>query len=181
LGQRQRGLPVLQLQLQQAAHVAINNHDSRVRFVQMHPDEKKVSAVAFLQTTVAHCKALGVSIKRLIIDNGSAYRLQLLTRTCQALGIKHTSTGPYRPQANGKAERFIQTCLREWAYGCIWAHNNERTAWLPAFLAYYNIGRPHSALHYQLQRPGLPGTTYCNSTLHEPSRDTQPYVPRHVQ
>jgi len=132
----------------EVAHVAIDDH-SRVSFVQMHPDEKKLSAVEFLKATVAHYQALGVTVKRLITDNGSAYRSQLFSRTCQALGIKHSFTKPYRPQTNGKAERFIQTCLREWAYGRIWANSAERTAWLPAFLAYYNTRRPHSALAYQ--------------------------------
>ncbi len=66
-----------------------------------------------------------------------------------ALGIKHSFTRPYRPQTNGKAERFIQTCLREWAYGRVWANGKERTAWLPAFLRYYNARRPHSALGYR--------------------------------
>ena len=70
-------------------------------------------------------------------------------RTCQALGIKHTFTKPYRPQTNGKAERFIQTCLREWAYGRVWSNSAERTAWLPSFLAYYNVRRPHSALGHK--------------------------------
>lgn len=132
----------------EVAHVAIDDH-SRVGFVQIHPDEKRHSVVAFLQATVAHYKALGVTIKRLITDNGPAYRSLLFARTCQALGIKHTFTRHYRPQTNGKAERFIQTCLRDWAYGRIWAHSDERTAWLPAFLAYYNTRRPHSALGYQ--------------------------------
>ena len=130
------------------AHVAIDDH-SRVGFVQMHPDEKKPSAVQFLLAAVAHYRSLGVTIKRLITDNGSAYRSRLFAKTCQALGIKHTFTKPYRPQTNGKAERFIQTCLREWAYGRIWTHSRERTAWLPAFLAYYNARRPHSALGYK--------------------------------
>ena len=129
------------------AHVAIDDH-SRVSYVQIHADEKKESAVQFLKATVEHYRALGVTIKRLITDNGSAYRSRLFARTCQALGIKHTFTKPYRPQTNGKAERFIQTCLREWAYGRIWATSAERTAWLPSFLAYYNGRRPHSALGY---------------------------------
>ncbi len=132
----------------EVAHVAIDDH-SRVGFVQMHPDEKRPSAVAFLEAAVAHYRSLGVSIKRLITDNGPAYHSKLFARTCQALGIKHTFTRHYRPQTNGKAERFIQTFLREWAYGRIWAHSIERTAWLPAFLAYYNTRRPHSALGYQ--------------------------------
>ncbi|WP_077003538.1 IS481 family transposase, partial [Variovorax sp. KK3] len=129
-------------------HVAIDDH-SRVSFVQMHANERKDSAVSFLLAAVAHYKALGVTIKRLITDNGSAYRSRLFAKTCQALGIKHSFTKPYRPQTNGKAERFIQTCLREWAYGRIWANSAERTAWLPAFLNYYNSRRPHSALSYK--------------------------------
>ncbi len=130
------------------AHVAIDDH-SRAGFVQMHDDERKDSAVQFLKDCVAHYAALGVQIKRLITDNGPAYRSVLFNKTCQALGIKHTFTRPYRPQTNGKAERFIQTCLREWAYGRTYATSSERTAWLPAFLSYYNARRPHSALGYK--------------------------------
>jgi transposase InsO family protein len=130
------------------AHVAIDDH-SRAGFVQMHGDERKESVVDFLKATVAHYKALGVTIKRLLTDNGSAYRSKLFAKTCQALGIKHTFTKPYRPQTNGKAERFIQTCLREWAYGRSWSNSAERTDWLPAFLAYYNARRHHSALGYK--------------------------------
>ena len=130
------------------AHVAIDDH-SRAGFVQMYDDERKDSAVAFLKAAVAHYAALGVKIRRLLTDNGPAYRSQLFARTCQALGIRHTFTRPYRPQTNGKAERFIQTCLREWAYSRVWRNSAERTAWLPAFLAYYNARRPHSALGYK--------------------------------
>jgi transposase InsO family protein len=132
----------------EVAHVAIDDH-SRAGFVQMHTDERKDSAVAFLQAAVAHYAALGVRIERLLTDNGAAYRSRLFAKACHALGIKHTFTRPYRPQTNGKAERFIQTCLREWAYGRIWQHSDERTAWLPAFLSYYNARRPHSALGYK--------------------------------
>lgn len=132
----------------EVAHVAIDDH-SRAGFVQMHVDERKDSAVAFLKASVAHYAALGVRIKRLITDNGSAYRSRLFARTCEALGIKHSFTRPYRPQTNGKAERFIQTCLREWAYARSYANSTERTSWLPAFLAYYNSRRPHSALGYK--------------------------------
>jgi len=130
------------------AHVAIDDH-SRAGFVQMRGDERKESVVDFLKASVAHYKALGVTVKRLLTDNGSAYRSKLFARTCQALGIKHTFTKPYRPQTNGKAERFIQTCLREWAYGRTWSNSAERIDWLPAFLTYYNARRPHSALGYK--------------------------------
>ena len=127
------------------AHVAIDDH-SRVGFVQIHADERKDSAVSFLQSAVAHYAALGVRIERLLTDNGSAYRSRLFAKTCQALGIKHNFTRPYRPQTNGKAERFIQTCLREWAYVRSYDNSAERTDLLPAFLNFYNARRPHSAL-----------------------------------
>ena len=130
------------------AHVAIDDH-SRAGFVQMHADERKDSATAFLKATVARFAAQGVTIKRLLTDNGSAYRSKLFNKTCQALGIKHTYTRPYTPQTNGKAERFIQTCLREWAYGRLWHSSAERTSWLPAFLDYYNHRRTHSALGFK--------------------------------
>jgi transposase InsO family protein len=130
------------------AHVAIDDH-SRAGFVQMLADERKGSAIAFLKASVAHYAAHGVKIKRLLTDNGSAYRSKLFNKACQALGIKHTYTRPYTPQTNGKAERFIQTCLREWAYGRIWHNSQERTSWLPVFLDYYNNRRAHSALGYR--------------------------------
>ncbi len=130
------------------AHVAIDDH-SRAGFVQMHPDEKKASAIAFLEASVAHYAAHGVRIKRLLTDTGPAYRSKLFNKACQALGIKHTYTRPYTPQTNGKAERFIQTCPREWAYGRIWNNSHERTSWLPVFLDYYNNRRAHSALGYR--------------------------------
>ncbi len=132
----------------EVAHVAIDDH-SRAGFVQVRADEQKTTAVDFLTAAVAHYAALGVRIQRVLTDNGSAYRSKLFARTCQALGIKHSFTRPYRPQTNGKAERFIQTCLREWAYARTYANSAERTAWLPAFLAYYNSRRPHSALGYK--------------------------------
>lgn len=130
------------------AHVAIDDH-SRAGFVQIHVDEKKSSAVQFLQNAVAHYAALGVRIERVLTDNGSAYRSRLFAKVCQTLGIKHNFTRPYRPQTNGKAERFIQTCLREWAYARTYTNSVERTALLPVFLNFYNARRPHSALGFK--------------------------------
>jgi transposase InsO family protein len=138
------------------AHVAIDDH-SRAGFVQVLNDERKESAVAFLQAAVAHYAALGVKIERLLTDNGSAYRSKLFKKTCEALGIKHTFTRPYRPQTNGKAERFIQTCLREWAYVRSYDSSQARTALLPNFLNYYNARRPHSALGYKPPASRLAG------------------------
>jgi transposase InsO family protein len=140
----------------EVAHVAIDDH-SRVGFVQVRPDEKTPSAVGFLNAAVAHYKSLGVTIKRLITDNGSAYKSHVFRQACRALGIKQSFTRYYRPQTNGKAERFIQTCLREWAYGRVWQHSDERTAWLPKFLDYYNARRPHSALAYNTPASRLHG------------------------
>ena len=140
----------------EVAHVAIDDH-SRAAFVQVRADEQKTTTVDFLKAAVAHYAALGVRIQRVLTDNGSAYRSRLFARTCQALGIKHSFTRPYRPQTNGKAERFIQTCLREWAYARTYANSSERTAWLPAFLAYYNSRRPHSALGYKPPASRLAG------------------------
>lgn len=130
------------------AHVAIDDY-SRAGFVEMHADERKESAASFLKATVARLAAQGVTVRRLLTDNGPAYRSRLFNKTCQALGIKHTYTRPYTPQTNGKAERFIQTCLREWAYGRLWNNSAERTSRLPAFLDYYNHRRAHSALGYR--------------------------------
>ena len=130
------------------AHVAIDDH-SRAGFVQMHCDERKGSACEFLRAAVTHYAAHGVRIKRLLTDNGPAYRSALFNKTCQALGIRHLYTRAYSPQTNGKAERFIQTCLREWAYGRVWLNSTQRTAWLPAFLDYYNYRRAHSALGFR--------------------------------
>ncbi len=126
------------------AHVAIDDH-SRAGFVQIHADERKDSAVAFLRNAVAHDAALGVRIERLLTDNGSAYRSKLFAKVCSALGIKHSFTRPYRPQTNGKAGRFIQTCLREWSDVRSYDNSAGRTALLPAFVNFYNARRPHSA------------------------------------
>jgi len=138
------------------AHVAIDDH-SRAGFVQVLKDERKESAVAFLQAAVAHYAALGVKIERLLTDNGSAYRSKLFRKACEALSIKHTYTRPYRPQTNGKAERFIQTCLREWAYVRSYDSSQQRTELLPSFLNYYNARRPHSALGYRPPASRLAG------------------------
>jgi transposase InsO family protein len=140
----------------EVAHVAIDNH-ARAGFVQVLGDEKKASAVDFLKSAVAHYAALGVRVQRVLTDNGSAYRSRLFARTCAALGIKHRFTRPYRPQTNGKAERFIQTCLREWTYARSYANSAEHTTRLPAFLTYYNSQHPHSALGYQPPASRLSG------------------------
>ena len=125
--------------------VAIDDH-ARIAFTAMHPDEKTPQAVQFLKDAVAYYAGLGVSIKRLLTDNGSAFRSHEFARACQALGIKHRFTRAYRPQTNGKAERFIQSALREWAYGWTYQNSTHRTAALASWQHHYNWHRPHSGI-----------------------------------
>ncbi|TIN13547.1 MAG: transposase family protein, partial [Mesorhizobium sp.] len=89
---------------------------SRIAFSQILPDEKKECAIAFLKAAVAYYASLGVTIARVMTDNGSCYRSKAFAKACRDLGLKHVTTRPYTPKTNGKAERFIQTALREWAY-----------------------------------------------------------------
>jgi transposase InsO family protein len=125
--------------------VAIDDH-ARIGFTQMHPDERGPAAVAFLRDAVAYYGRLGVSIKRLLTDNGSAFRSTAFRSTCIELGIRHKFTRAYRPQTNGKAERFIQSALREWAYGIAYDHSDERTAMLAKWQHHYNWHRPHAGI-----------------------------------
>jgi transposase InsO family protein len=125
--------------------VAIDDH-ARIAFTAMHPDEKRPQAVQFLNDAVAYYDRLGVSIKRLLTDNGSAFRSHDFARACHALGIKHRFTRAYRPQTNGKAERFIQSALREWAYGWTYQNSTHRTAALASWQHHYNWHRSHSGI-----------------------------------
>jgi transposase InsO family protein len=125
--------------------VAIDDH-ARLAFTAMHPDEKKAQAVLFLRNAVAYYARLGVAVKRLLTDNGSAFRSREFRATCVDLGIKHSFTRPYRPQTNGKAERFIQSALREWAYGWTYQNSGHRTDALASWQHHYNWHRPHSGI-----------------------------------
>ena len=125
--------------------VAIDDH-ARVGFTDMYPDEGKASAVQFLHNTVAYFRSLGVRPKRILTDNGPAFRSKSFAAACRDLGLKHSFTKPYRPQTNGKAERFIQSALREWAYGIPYNHSSERTAMLERWIHHYNWHRPHQGI-----------------------------------
>ncbi|MEO3715926.1 IS481 family transposase [Roseateles flavus] len=125
--------------------VAIDDH-ARLAFTAMHPDEKKVQAVLFLRTAVAYYARMGVCVQRLLTDNGSAFRSREFRQACLELGIKHSFTKPYRPQTNGKAERFIQSALREWAYGWTYQNSAQRTEALAQWQHHYNCHRPHSGI-----------------------------------
>ncbi|MGH8221999.1 MAG: IS481 family transposase [Woeseiaceae bacterium] len=125
--------------------VAVDDH-ARIGFTDMYPDEAKASAVQFLQNTIAYFRSLGVKPKRVLTDNGSAFRSRAFAAACRDLQLKHSFTRPYRPQTNGKAERFIQSALREWAYGIPYHHSSERTAMLERWTHHYNWHRPHQGI-----------------------------------
>jgi transposase InsO family protein len=125
--------------------VAIDDH-SRIAFTRMYPDEKKESAVAFLREATRYFAGLRVPIQRLITDNGPAFHSAAFGQVCLELGITQKFTRAYRPQTNGKAERFIQSALREWAYGRVYQHSDERRAALPAWNHFYNWHRPHHGI-----------------------------------
>ena len=127
------------------AHVAVDDH-SRIATATIFPNERKKSAVAFLRSTVAYYRSLGVNVQRIMTDNGSCYRSRAFARACKRLRIKHIRTRPYTPQTNGKAERFIQTALREWAYATAFETSEQRRAELPSWLHRYNWHRPHASL-----------------------------------
>ncbi len=126
-------------------HVAIDDH-SRLAFTQIKPSEKKEPAVEHLCDAVAHYRRLGIKVQRVMTDNGPCYKSKLWARTCASLGVKHIRTRPYTPQTNGKAERFIQTALREWAYATAFETSEQRRLALPAWLHRYNWHRPHASL-----------------------------------
>jgi transposase InsO family protein len=125
--------------------VAIDDH-ARIAFTDMHADEKIPNAVQFLRNAHAYYASMGVQIKRLLTDNGSAFRSRDFALACKDLGIRHRFTRPYRPQTNGKAERFIQSALREWAYGFTYQNSSERTVALDHWNHHYNWHRPHQGI-----------------------------------
>lgn len=128
-------------------HVAIDDA-SRVAFSALYPDEQGRSACSFLLKALRYYRALGVRIERVMTDNGSCYRSRRFRRLCRRLGIRHIRTRPYTPRTNGKAERFIQTCLREWAYAYTYEDSAQRAAHLQPWLDRYNWHRPHASLGY---------------------------------
>jgi transposase InsO family protein len=139
-------------------HVCIDDA-SRVAFVQVMPDQRKESAVAFLKAAVAYYGKLGVRVERVMTDNGSCYRSKIFRAACKRLGLCQIFTKPYTPKTNGKAERFIQTALREWAYAQAYQNSDQRTAELPNWLHRYNWHRPHGSLkaNTPISRLGLAG------------------------
>jgi transposase InsO family protein len=126
-------------------HVCIDDA-SRLAFAKVLPNQKKRSAIDFLKEALAYYQRLGIKVQRVMTDNGSCYTSFAFRRACQRLGLRHIRTKPYTPKTNGKAERFIQTSLREWAYAHADGNSNQRRARLPAWLHRYNWHRPHAGI-----------------------------------
>lgn len=129
-------------------HIAIDDA-TRLAYVEVLGDEKATTAVGFLRRAIAHFASYGIEVERVMTDNGSAYRSTIHAIACRASGIRHLRTRPYRPQTNGKAERFIRTMLGGWAYGAIYRNSAERNAALAGWLDFYNRQRPHGALNHK--------------------------------
>jgi transposase InsO family protein len=126
-------------------HVCIDDA-SRIAYAEIKKDERKESAVAFLKAAVAYYAKLGVTVERVMTDNGSCYNSRAFARACKRFGLRHIRTRPYTPKTNGKAERFIQTALREWAYAKAYERSAQRGADLPLWIHRYNWHRPHGSI-----------------------------------
>jgi len=131
-----------------ALHVAVDDH-SRLAFTQMLPDQKAETTIGFLHSALAFFATHGIGVRALLTDNGSSYRSTLFRQACLNSKLKHRRTRPYTPRTNGKAERFIQTALREWARAKHWASSEQRDASLKPWTDYYNLQRPHGSLNYK--------------------------------
>jgi transposase InsO family protein len=143
----------------ECVHVAVDDY-SRLAYAEVLPDEKATTAIGFLRRAIAYYRRHGITVERVLTDNGSAYVSAVHALACRQLGIRHNRTRPYRPQTNGKAERFIRTMLNGWAYGAIYRSSHERTAALDGWLWHYNHRRRHSALGHQppISRTNLLGS-----------------------
>jgi len=139
------------------AHVCVDDH-SRLAYVEVLPDELKETTSAFLSRAVEWFLKRGVITRRVLTDNGSPYKSRLFAQTCASFSARHAFTRPYRPRTNGKAERFIQSAIREWAYRSPYPSSQERTAALTSWLHYYNHHRKHSAI-------GAPPASRVNNLL----------------
>jgi transposase InsO family protein len=129
-------------------HVAVDDA-TRLAYAEVLPNEQGPTAAAFLRRAVAWLGSLGITVERILSDNGACYRSHALANACRQLRIRHSFTRPYRPRTNGKAERFIQTLTNRWAYGAIYGTSAERTAALPGWLNHYNFTRRHGSLSHK--------------------------------
>jgi transposase InsO family protein len=129
-------------------HVCVDDA-TRLAYVEVLSDEKARSAIGFMRRAIAFYAAHGITVERVMTDNGPAYLSIAHAIACRTLGIRHIRTRPYRPRTNGKAERFIRTMLGGWAYGAIYRDSAQRTAALPGWLEFYNWRRPHGSLAHK--------------------------------
>jgi transposase InsO family protein len=129
-------------------HVCVDDA-TRLAYVEVLEDETGRTSVGFLRRAIAFYDRHGITVERVMTDNGTAYRSTIHAIACRALGVRHLRTRPYRPRTNGKAERFIRTLLGGWAYGALYATSRERTAALDGWLWIYNHRRPHGSLSHQ--------------------------------
>ena len=138
-------------------HVAVDDH-SRIAFAKIMGSERKRSATVFLKAALAYYASLGVKVERVMTDNGACYKSFAFRRACKRLGLRHIRTKPYTPRTNGKAERFIQSSLREWAYAHAYRNSQQRKEELPSWLHRYNWHRPHAGIDDKvpISRLGLP-------------------------
>jgi transposase InsO family protein len=129
-------------------HVCVDDA-TRLAYVEVLPDEKGATASGFLRRAVAWFRGMGITVERVLSDNGACYLSRVHAAACSELGLRHLRTRPYRPRTNGKAERFIQTLTNRWAYGAIYGSSTERTAALPGWLDHYNFRRGHGSLGHR--------------------------------
>jgi transposase InsO family protein len=129
-------------------HIAVDDY-SRLAYAEVLPDQKATTAAGFLRRAIAFYRRHGITVERVLTDNGACYRGTIHALACRTLGIRHLRTRPYRPQTNGKAERFIRTLINGWAYGAIYRSSSERTKALDGWLWQYNHRRRHSAIGHQ--------------------------------
>jgi transposase InsO family protein len=146
-------------------HVAVDDA-TRLAYAEVLPDEQGPTAAGFVQRAVAWFSSFGITVERVLSDNGACYRSNAHANALAQLGIRHLFTRPYRPRTNGKAERLIQTLTNRWAYGAIYGSSAERTAALPGWLTHYNFTRPHGSLSHK-----PPGTR-----LHELTNQPRSYI-----
>jgi transposase InsO family protein len=129
-------------------HVCVDDA-TRLAYVEVLADERGETAAGFLRRAVAWFGSMGITVERVMSDNGSCYVSAAHAQTCRELGLRHLRTKPYRPRTNGKAERFIQTLQNRWAYGALYGSSAERVAALPGWLSYYNFTRRHGSLGHK--------------------------------
>jgi transposase InsO family protein len=132
----------------ECCHVCVDDA-TRLAYVEVLPDERGRTAAGFLRRAVAWFAERGVRVERVMTDNGAAYLSAAHALACRELGVRHLRTRPYRPQTNGKAERFIQTMVREWAYGRVYGSSAERASQLAGWLYRYNFHRKHGSLGHR--------------------------------